>query len=518
MTAACGGFDINRRRALGALVLAGLPGYAWSRPTVRAGRETPLPSPNEVRRAYQHMVDFGPRLPGHPNHIRFVNWMAREFEAAGLHLGPCTEYAYRRWDPLAFGLDIQDGDTMRAVPKVAHYVRSAPTGPKGVTGPLVHGGKLAATGPTELGEIPPGAIVVFEAELPRLRRGMLGKWAYVHGVETTMEAYLDEAYKRLWLTPAFPLDAVKDKGAAGVVIIMDVPSDMIGGNFSPHSSPYKPPVPALFVGQDVGAGLKADALAGRQARLTLHAEWIDGAAPSVMAVLPGTSDEVMILNTHTDGQNFIEENGCIALLQLARHFAGLPAGQRLRRTLVFAGWPGHMTGVLPECAGWMRAHKDLVGRAAAAFTIEHLGATEWDDVPGQGYAPTGRNEYMNLPATAGPLRDLTIAGLKKHDLKHHGVQIAPGISMGSVFHDTGVPHVGCISGPNYLLGITPNGHIDKLDADLAARQTRMLAELIIAADAIDAATLRANDPSLGEKPVVGEDTSRLADCRTATAI
>lgn len=516
MTAGRDTFALDRRTALMALALAGLPGYAWSLPKTSAGQPAPLPTADEIRRSYQELVDFGPRLPGNDNHLRFVSWMADEFEAAGLRLGPCTEYAYHRWEPHAFGLEVKDGDRMRAIPNTAHYVRSEPTGPEGVTGPLVYGGHLSPTGPVALGDIPPGAIVVFEAKLPAPPRGgLLGNLAYIQGVETTLEEYLAEPYKRLWLTPPFPLEAVKEKGGAGVVIIMDVSSDMIGGNYSPHASHYQPPLPALFVGQDVGADLKARALAGDQARLTLHAEWIDGAVPSILAVLPGASDEVMIINTHTDGQNFIEENGCIALLQLARHFAGLPADQRLRRTLVFAGWPGHMTGLLPECEGWIRSHRDIVSRAAAAFTIEHLGASEWDDIPGKGYAATGRNEYMNLPATAGPLRDLTIAGLKKYDLKYHGVQVAPGITVGSPFHEDGVPHVGCITGPNYLLGINDNGHIDKLDAELAAKQMQMLAELIKAADKVDAATLRGSDSTLGEKPVVGEDTSRPGNCKAA---
>ena len=194
--------------------------------------------------------------------------------------------------------------------------------------------------------------------------------------------------------------------------------------------------------------------------------------PSLTAILPGESDEVVVIDTHTDGQNFIEENGGMAMLQLARHFASLPKHQRLRRTLVFAGWPGHMSGALPECAGWVRAHPDLVKRAAAAITIEHLGAPEWEDVPDKGYAPTGRNEYMNFATTGGVLTNLVKDGFRKFDLRQHGIQAGPGTTTGAVFHESGVPHVGIIGGPNYLLGIVKNGHLDKLDAHLAMRYRR----------------------------------------------
>jgi hypothetical protein len=509
-------FELNRRHALAALAAAGLSGCATAAPRASSVL-VPLPTADQIRDGFQHMVDFGPRLPGNGNHLRFVDWMAEEFQAAGLQLGPCREYDYRRWDPKTFSLEVEDGGQMQSVSKPAYYVRSKPTGPEGVTGPLVYGGRLAPTGPVDLGDIPPGAIVVFEAALPQPKRNQLGRWEYVHGILEPLDEYMNGVYKRLWLTPAFPLEAVRDKGAAGVVIIMDVSSEMIGGNYSPHSSEYEPPLPALFVGQDVGVKLKAQAQSRQRAKLTLDAEWTTGPIPSLTAVLPGQTDEVMIIDTHTDGQNFIEENGCVVLVMLARHFASLPKNQRLKRTLVFAGWPGHMTGTMPECAGWIRSHKDIVDRAAAAFTIEHLGATEWDDVPGRGYVATGQNEFMNLAATGGVLSDLAIAGIKKHDLKHHGVQYAPGRTVGGVFHEQGVPHVGCISGPSYLLGVVPNGHMDKLDAPLAETQIKMLAELIQTADGISMATLKGEDASLGAKPLVGEDSSRVVQCLTRPA-
>lgn len=184
----------------------------------------------------------------------------------------------------------------------------------------------------------------------------------------------------------------------------------------------------------------------------------------------------------------------------------------MRRGLVFAGWPGHMSGALPEAEGWVLAHPDMVKRAAAAFTIEHLGSSEWADLPGKGYAPTGRNEYMNCPTTTGPLSDLVIEGIKRHDLFEHGVEPGPGFTTGRVFHNSGIPHFACIGGPAYLLSIAPNGHIDKLDADLASRQTAMIAELITRADRVPIAELKGHDPSLGTHPATGPDTSRHRAC------
>ncbi len=507
---------ISRRSTLlaAACALASASAPVRALASIRPRRTpVPLPSAADIRRDYQEMVDFGPRLPGNANHLAFVDWMAGQFQDAGLLLGPCESYSYRRWDPKRVSLEVLDGGTRRPVDKVTFFVRSAPTGPEGVTGPLVYGGLLKPTGPEALPDFPKGSILVFDGQLPRMTMGKLTLPHFVHVRDEPAAASLDAPYHRLWTTPAFPLDALAERGVAGVAIIMDVSSAMIEGNYSPHASHYRPKVPALFVGQDAGEELRRAAKAGKTARLTLDAEWTTGDVPQLTAILPGESDEVMIVDTHTDGQNFVEENGCITLLHLARHFASLPKGERLRRSLVFAGWPGHMTGEMPEAPGWALAHPELMKRAAAAFTIEHLGSSEWLDIPGKGYGPTGHNEYMNCPTSAGPLTDIVIEGIKRHDLLRHGVEPGPGVTTGVVFHESGVPHMALIGGPSYLLSIAPNGHMDKLDAGLAARQTAMLAEVIRKADRVPMAVLKGSDPSLGAKPVTGMDTSRRAACR-----
>lgn len=482
----------------------------------------PLPGPEQIRRDYQAMVDFGARLPGDANHLRFVDWMGAEFKKAGLLLGPCESFPYRRWEPKRWSLDIIDGQARKTIEKVTYFVRSASTGPDGVTGSLVYGGRIEVAGYAappvfpELPAIPKGAIVVFDGTLPRMTMGTITHPHFVHMREGETENPVDAPCHRLWTTPAYPIDALLDRGVAAVAIIMNVSSDQIAGNFSPHSSTYKPKLPALFVGSDVGIALRDAAKGGHQGHLTLDAQWVDDEVPQLTAVLPGETDEVMIVDTHTDGQNFVEENGCIAMLQLARYFASRPKGERLRRSLVFAGWPGHMSGALPEATGWALAHPDMIKRAAAAFTIEHLGSSQWEDLPGKGYAPTGRNEYMNCPTTAGPLTDLVVAGIKRHALFEHGVEPGPGFTTGRVFHNSGIPHFACIGGPAYLLSIAANGHMDKLDADLAARQTAMIAELIAQADRIPIATLKGSDPSLGKQPATGPDTSRRMACSTRT--
>jgi hypothetical protein len=54
--------------------------------------------------------------------------------------------------------------------------------------------------------------------------------------------------------------------------------------------------------------------------------------------------------------------------------------------------------------------------------------------------------------------------------------------------------------------------MDKLDADLAARQTAMIAQMIKATDGFTMAQLKGRDTTLGADPATGPDTARHIAC------
>lgn len=94
-------------------------------------------------------------------------------------------------------------------------------------------------------------------------------------------------------------------------------------------------VPALYVDPDARATLRSRAAGRPRATLKLTATRKTVPTSTVTAVLPGESRETIIFNTHTDGTGFVEENGAVALVHLARHFASreaapAPADARVR--------------------------------------------------------------------------------------------------------------------------------------------------------------------------------------------
>jgi hypothetical protein len=531
------------RAALGAGGLA-LGAQAWPQPA-RAAGPIGLPTPAQVRSDFQTMVDFGPRLTGSEPHNRYIAWLEREFAAAGCNVLPCDVYETDRWEVGTYGLDVLEGTGAGAVKVGAYFPRCRQTPAEGVSGPLVYGGSpppvsingsdpgalqaglarwpadvqgWASALPGTLSGSPQGAILLVDLPLPIDLQGaaFAPLITFYNGSPADEAALAATDYKRAWVAPglAMPLAPFAGMGAAGVVFVLDISYEALRGSYLPFESGYED-VPALYVDRDTGARLRAQAAAKPKARLTLTATRKKVPVSSVTAVLPGTSDETIIFNTHTDGQGFVEENGGVAFVQIARHFGSLPADQRLKRTLVFAAWPGHMANDLPQAKGWIDAHADIVGKAAAALTIEHLGCSEWIDSTDKGYHATGQAEMFAVWTSAGQMFEQTKAAVVAHDLPRTPLMRAPAqFGVGMAFQGAGVPQIGAIAGPTYLLGIVPNGDMDKLDEALAAKQIACIAEIATRVDKIPAAELKSGDPTLGgySPPDAGAKKPPTEDC------
>lgn len=527
---------IGRAAAGGAALSVG--GFALTGRSVaaldRSRRPSGLPSPAQVRADFQRMVDFGPRLTGSVPHNQYVDWLQREFVKAGCELLPCDVYETSRWLADAVALEILDGPGAGPVNVASYFPRSQQTPAGGVAGPLVYGGTLPTLSlnggdvaaleaalqryPSDvaswamavsgsLGASASGSVMLVDLPMPPpLTQAVLASaMTYYNGQGETVADLATDDYKRLWTVPGLvlPLDSFTAMGVAGVVFIVDASYPALKGCYAPFEW-FNEGVPALYVDRNTGDTLRTLAATRPNTRLTLSAARVTVPTATVNAVLPGQSSEVIIFDTHTDGTGFVEENGGVALLHLARYFGSLPRSKRLQRTLVFAAWPGHFSNDLPQAGGWIKAHEDLAGRAAAALTIEHLGCTEWTDSIESGYHATGRAELMAIWATQGEMSSLVQDTVIAHDLPRTAVLRPPAqFGVGGPFQTAGIPQIGAIAGPEYLLTISPSGDMEKLDAGLAARQIACLADLATRLDPVPAATLRQGDPTLGAPSTTG---------------
>lgn len=537
------GRDELTRRALLARTAAGgaalsLGGSAISSWTAAAAGPravpVPLPSPRQVRADFQRMVEFGPRLTGSEPHDRYVEWLEHEFVKAGCELLPCDVYRTSRWSAEQVGLDLLEGSGAGPAPVASYFPRSQQTPAGGVTGPLLYGGTMPllslngsdagalqaalarypgdvaswASGVSgTLGGDAKGSVMLVDLPMPPpLTQGVLASDAtYYNGQGESLADLFTEDYKRLWTVPGLvlPLDSFTAMEVAGVVFIVDASHDALAGCYAPFEW-FNEGVPALYVDRDTGARLRSLAAGRPRTRLTLTATREEVPTATVNAVLRGSSEETIIFNTHTDGTGFVEENGAVAFVHLARYFGSLPRSKRLRRTLVFAAWPGHFSNDLPQAGGWISVHKEIVDRAAAALTVEHLGCSEWQDSTGAGYHPTGRPELFAVWTTQGKMSSLVKETVVAHDLPRTALLRPPvQFGVGGPFQTAGIPQIGAIAGPDYLLTVSASGDMEKLDEQLAARQIAWLADLVTRLDPVPAAELRQGDPTLGSPSTTG---------------
>jgi hypothetical protein len=513
-------------------VLGGVGGAAAALPPAIAGTggvdRRLLPTPRDLYRDVKNMVDLGQRYPGNDAHNAFIDWLDRGFRSAGLGMLPRDPFPFTCWLAKAWSLELLEGPGKGVVPVAAYQPYSGNTPPSGVVGELAYLGAvppLALSGDpqdtttlraavdrlkSELADwaaaaaagVPGGVagkIVLVDAQtLPLTENDFAPLTTYAHDPGASPTATPN--FKRLALSLIPAASVFAQAGAAGYIVTLDASDAMAAGTYGPYGSAITG-LPGLLVGRDTGARLRRYAQSRPKTRLTLTATVKPSSTDQLVGILPGdgSTNEVLILNTHTDGQNAFEENGGIGLVWLARYFARLPRSRRLKRSLVFSAVSGHFAGpALPQTRGFIDRHPDLVARAAASVTIEHLGASEWVD-DARGYHPTGRPDmfvvWHSQTGIAGPVVESMIA----NDLRHSRALRPAGdymIAVGTAFNESGVPTVSSIVAPNYMVSWADNGHLDKFLPGRAAREVRWAADLVTRLDSIPAAQLAAGDSAV----------------------
>ena len=519
---------LNRRtfiqRTTASATATALAGAAFLPQQARAFADFPvdaegLATEEGVLQLVQAMVAYGPRLTGNAAHKAYVDHLAQAFAGLGLAVRRDTQ-VFDRWEARAFSLQVETGGRMAPVTVAGYHPYSGSTPPEGVQGRLVYPGLIdtpplpnpgdhgsfdsfvqaltqrleagvTASAASQPGGVKGAIMLVNVPSLP-LFAG-LADIVKSHEYDPDNTLHFGTSYRRTWINGflASLADIYKSLGAAGIVYILDAHPDNARGQYVPFFSRLKQ-FPGLLVDRVAGGQLRLLAKARAKARLTLTATVERGATTdSLVAILPGMSDENIIINTHTDGQNAFEENGAAACIALARHYAAQPIAQR-PRTLVFSCLTGHMVADLPQAQGFIDAHPDLVARAVASLTIEHFGATEWLDSPLFGYRPTGQPEAAGIFHTGGLLQP-ALASVKAVDLRRT-LLLRPlfgfFFGVGHPLAHAGIPTLAYITGPEYLVAVAPDGHLGKFDKRRMRRELAWSVDVLRRMNAMSAAQLR----------------------------
>ena len=485
-TASVSAFAVSAQAQLRRLPVLSLPGLLLdSTAAALTGVGGEMPKQDEVWKWVTWMAQLGPKFTGNKAHQTFVDFLETKLRSYGLQIEKET-YTFPRWDAHRSSIRITPANEPAFdVHVTSYFPYSGETGAEGVTGQLVYAG---SGGSWDLSSVS-GKVVLIDCPVkPR----PFGEWYTVWGVHPPGEAA--PTVTRPARGPVDDLTVFKKAGAVAVILgWTDISDANAADQYTPFSRPPQG-IPGLYVGRETSARLHELAKAGASATVVLQAEITpDCPTSTIIATLPGTSsEEVIVVNTHTDGTNATEENGGVAIVALAKYFASLPLSQR-KKTLVFPLTTGHFAGPwVPSIRDVIAKHPDLVKNAVAAVTIEHLGCREWMDDSAFSYKATGRNE---LSVAISPLKttaDLMLSALANSRDRAEVVNPVHGgwFGEGSALSRAGVPTIGYIPQPNYLLASPADGCIGKLSSDLMYSQIQMFARMIHAIDGMTRSELR----------------------------
>lgn len=441
-----------RRRGLlrNAFLLAGVLSVVTGSTLARAEPGAPATGSDAYRYLSQY-AGLGFKRTGTPGNTAAVDWLSRQFKSIGLETTSQT-FPFAQYLPKDVALKVGSSS-----PAVFPLYYSGRTGPHGLTAPLVDEG-LGTQADFALHPAA-GKIALIDVPMP------------APGLVPTFGSALKNA---------------ATAGAVGVVAAVEAPMNQL---FSPDVDARGGlcDLPTLITGKADGAALRAHS--GEQATMTLQADYDDGSAENVLGVLPGTTDDVVVIGTPITGWFTAATErgaGIGAMLTLARHFAALAKQHRLRQSIVFLGTSGHEVGFL-GLDQFMRANPNLVRRVSAYL---HFGAA----VAAKKYVDAG--DRMIEPGTADEARFLTasenpaLAGLAWSDAAVNGVApVLPapqgvGASGEEVFmYNAGVPVVAIKS--TFLWIHTPRDLADTTSSallDPVVRMYRDLAQQVVGQD------------------------------------
>jgi hypothetical protein len=454
-----------------------------------------LPSKEQLWDDMLFLVSLGSRNTGFPGHVKFVDFLADRLKACpGVQLFRDT-YTLPRWDATRCALSARSGTESVVLHVTSPYPYSGKTGPGGVTASLVD---LGTTEPNDVGGSKPVAITKdVKGKIILLRSPVHGfpfganyhPWgSYLPGLSQP-----DRIMEAIWQNRSAPnLDQFAQAGATGVILAWTNVSDANAeGQYVPFGHKFAE-CPALWVGKKTGDQLAAIAAAGGDATITLEATIAPNTpTDTVYGVLPGASDEIVLVHTHSDGPNACEENGGIGVVALAKYLSNLPRGS-LRRSYLFTMTTGHMAGAyVHSFRAFQDTHPDLMKRIVGALVIEHLGSMMWVD-RAEAYVPEGGNQPILLQTQSKPLADLMLTSAAG-SIDDRLVAVNPyqhrytGECSGPI--EYGIPTIGYMPAPSFLLKDDANGGVERHDPRLFRAQLENFTRVLRAMDGMTKAQL-----------------------------
>ncbi len=447
------------------------------------------------------MNSFGTRLTGSKGHTDFINYLKDEITKMDLPIFSDPFY-FKRWEEKNSSIEIIDNNCNTIIPVSSAYPYSGQTPINGFTEELVF-----VDGVTDIPKTKDKIAVFNINNINFLPSEIAFDKRTSFPEDVTLEKKYEGPVATAFIQCFYGIVSKLTRAKAVILIWKGLHDDMVKGQYLSFIMGYQN-IPMLWVSESDGEKVIEAAKKHQKAKLVLEAEIEENAyTESFWAVIKGKNHkENVIINTHTDGTNCVEENGAIAMLELMRNLKD----KELERDHIFLFTTGHFrlhhfkdirTGSFQSASRWLAMHRELWDgkkhhqKCVANLTIEHLGCKEWREIDGE-YKYTGRPDvelvytgnkfvdklYIDTVKDRENVRTMTLRG---HNLLHFG--------EGQNFFTMGVPEISLVPAPYYLCVVSDSHEMEKFDIDLMTEQTETFAKLIEKIEKISAKELGRSD-------------------------
>src|SRR4051794_8050552 len=485
-------------------VIAALGGTARAADCPVAPDPAKLPDAAGLKQMNAFLGPLGARPTGSPEQQVYIDWIRRELRRIpGVKVSE-VGYPINRWSEQSSTLRLRVDGRPTTLPVADAIPYSLPTSKDGVAGPAVlTPDDPAITADNAAGKVvvrpaPVGSVPMYDLFLPVV------SWEVYDPNRTIDPTSNFEGDFINYTARTTDLRAAAKAGAKGILFLKDLPRRQLEGHYEPYEGTGWG-VPGAFLGADEAKAITDALAAGKSvsARIVERARYDKVTTPSIEATLPGGSPQRLVIDSHTDGTNAVEDNGPVAMVAMLRYFASLPLACR-PRTLQMAFSTAHFYqrvvhpderhGGAGQLADQLDADYDK-GTVSAVVVLEHLGAKDYEPAPrtdggaGKELKPTGLPAIDFLAITPSPsLVAATDAVVRSYGLKRSILlqgSDAPGTTApshcnfggeGTPYNVHLLPTIGIIAAPQFLYD--PAIELEGIDFDVMHREVLAFTELI----------------------------------------
>lgn len=458
--------------------------------------------PDVMMNWIREIVSLGIRRPGSPENLATERYLADQFQEFGL-----CDIHFEPVDVNYWNLDQSEllvAESHQQIPCFSvPYTAWTPEEGIEAESVFIGTGSAEEIGKQEL----EGKIAVMNLRFGDLSASALSENA--HFINDPKQSIPDGSlHCANWLITNFPAYyEVHKRGAVGLVgILADSPIDG-AQHYVPYDGHLKN-LPAIWVGRESGTRVVELSKHGDPLILKSIGTTTPVESHNVVATVPGTGEESIILTCHHDAPfaSAVEDaSGLSVILSLAQYFA--QRAEKLERNLVFVASSGHFHGGIGNRVFVEKHRNGLLRKTVAAIGIEHIAQEAEPDGHG-GYQLTGLPEVRILFME----NNSEMVSLLKQGAECQGLERFMAVDPylfgpeppcdSAPFFTAGIPSVCHISGPLYLFD--PLDTIDKVRAEDLPRVHALFRDFIEKIDKIDGDKLR-----LGLKHHLDDDPPAL---------